>query len=257
MAFLSGEKAQKADIDTWYNNLNNIIKNFGGSISQLTTLTNDKKIAADDINNYFKKMDEMKQDNYLGSDQSIYPIYSLIENGSKIITQTAQIADSATNSTYLGQVKCRNNATNTNTQKSHSTHQNVPLVHGANNHQAYAHGDLTHGTKTHGAHTNGAYSNGCSQSWISRSHGFKSHQSGKFRNGTCSWGGYSESTNTHSSYSHGDLAHGLHTNSTFQNTNKTNGTFSHLYNSHGAKSNEKHSHGSTIDIKNVNTAIDK
>ena len=85
MAVSTGSSALYSDMKGWYTSLNAVITSYGGGvISSLTVPSSGKNIGATDINNLKSKLDEMKNDTYLGSVPSLYPTYSVVSSGTLI-----------------------------------------------------------------------------------------------------------------------------------------------------------------------------
>lgn len=150
MAVTQGSKASSTDIQSWYNSLNSIISNFGGgTIGTLTVPSTNKKIEASDINNYYNKMTEMKKDTYLGNQAGLYPSYSVVSSGTKIMTNIGTVAASAVDANHLGAIKCRNQANNSNSTNSNASKNNSTNANSTNN----------NGSNSNGNHNNGSNNN--------------------------------------------------------------------------------------------------
>lgn len=255
MATTQGSPIQDEDLKSWYTSLNNIISNYGGDIAQLTVPGDNEKAVTAHVNNFFNKMTEMKADEYLGSVTSIYPTYSIVNSGSLIQSNIGTVLASATSDTYLGQIKCRNKATNSNASNQH----------GANQHTTC--GSSTCGSGRCGSSTCGSSTcgSGCSESI--RAFFFNG-------NSNCTSGGYLCRTMntgsdtffffarnsrgcssqgfcgvcTQSTKSHGTNQHG-----TNQHGNKQHGTNQHGTNQHGTCGFGTCSSGQVIDILNSHT----
>lgn len=229
MATTQGSPLQDEDLQSWYNSLNTIISNYGGGeISQLTVPADNEKAKTSHVNNFFNKMDEMKQDEYLGSVSSIYPTYSIVQSGTLIQSNIGTILSNATNSNYLGQIKCRNKATYSNT-----ANKNETCGSGSNSFTCGS-GVCSSGACGSGFDFVGNFlhaKSNCSSSFCktfgatvkghhaqtSRTHGLY------YPNTFCGSGTYSHGTNQHGTNQHGTNLHG-----TFQHGTNSHGTCSHV-----------------------------
>ena len=203
MATSQGSSALYSDMQYWYNTLNTILTNYGGSLGTLTVPSQDK-IDASDINTLKTKIDNMKQDEYLGSVSSMYTTYSVVSQGTLITATTANqyttLVDNLKNT-----IKCRNLATNSNTTKSHGTNSHV---------------DKTNSTYSHGSNWNENNQNGINSQGVNGASVY-------FWNGVCENGrkqnGYdSNGQNQNTTQQHLKNSHGTVVNITCANTTHSN-----------------------------------
>lgn len=169
MSITSGNEILNSDIANLYTKLNTVIANYGGSIAQTTSPAVGDKVDNADINDLKTKVEELKADSYLGSVSSLYLTYSVTNDGAVIAPSTTITNLSTTILTNLQKIKCRNQATNSNTNKSHGSNShtaksNVKHDHGfpdfiqnsisggsvCRTFRSFSNGFNSHGTNTHG-----------------------------------------------------------------------------------------------------------
>lgn len=203
MSVDQGNLALYSDMQYWYNTLNTILTNYGGSLGTLSVPTQDK-IDASDINTLKTKIDAMKQDEYLGSVSSMYTTYNVVNQGTLITATTSSQYNTLINN-LKNTIKCRNLATNSNTTKSH----------GKNSHT-----DKTNSTYSHGSNWNENNPNGIQSQGVNGASVY-------FWNGVCENGrkenGYdSNGQNQHTTQQHLKNSHGTVINITCANTTHSN-----------------------------------
>ena len=248
MATTAGSLAQDEDLKSWYTSLNSIISSYGGSIATLTVPGNNQKIEDTDVNNFYNKITEMKSDTYLKTQTSIYPTYSVVSSGTKIVSNVGTTMSSSVGSSYLGKIKCRNNATNSSgtcqhDTCSHSTNSNVVKGNVNKDNVNHTNSRHSHGTCSNSNNGNviqfngGCYYSTCNYSRNFRgTNGFWYYEQGFNSHGTCS-----HSTNSNVNKSNGLNSHGTH----------SHGSHSHGTCSHGTCSHGSNSQGNIIDILNA------
>lgn len=194
MATTKNSLIEDEDLQSWYTSLNTIISNYGpDTINQLSVPADNEEASASHINDFLNKITEMKQDEYLGSIEEIYPSYSLVNKGDLILSNIGKILEDSVGPNYLGRIKCRNKA--------------------IYSHGACSHGTNSHGTNSHGTNFLHAKKNGYSNYFLCRTMnssdnthfhvgGFNTH--GMYTaNATCPHTTCSYTTCTHSTNSHG------------------------------------------------------
>lgn len=220
---MAGEKLSLQELKDWYAQFNTIIKKYGGgSISQLTTPDGGLAVPAD-VNDVYNKINEMKNDTYLGSQANLYTTGTAAAKGGKI-TRASTTPIDTTADKITEKIKCRNTTTFSN-----GYHTNTKKSHTANSHGADSQGTNYNGARGKGNNNNQNNANGCS--YVS---GCKTNWC---NNGLCYWG----------QQSNGNEYNGTQSNGAWSHTIKSNGD-----NTHSAKS-----HTTQIDILNVNTTTNK
>lgn len=134
MSITKDEKILNSDIANLYSKLNTVISNYGGSIAKTTSPAVGDKIDNADINDLKDKVTELKNDSYLGSVSSLYLTYSVTNEGTSIAPSTTITNLSTTILTNLQKIKCRNSATNSNTNKSHGSNSHGSNPNGTRDH---------------------------------------------------------------------------------------------------------------------------
>ena len=203
MSVDQGNLALYSDMQYWYNTLNTILTNYGGSLGTLSVPAQDK-IDASDINNLKNKIDTMKQDEYLGSVSSMYTTYNVVNQGTLITATTSSQYNTLINN-LKNTIKCRNLATNSNTTKSHGTNSHV---------------DKTNSTYSHGSNWNENNPNGIQSQGVNGASVY-------FWNGVCENGrkenGYdSNGQNQNTTQQHLKNSHGTVIDITCANTTHSN-----------------------------------
>lgn len=222
---MAGEPLSLAELKEWYAAFNTVINAYsGGTIAPLTNPADGSKVLPEHINNAYDKITAMKNDEYLGTQESYYSTFTKVAQGEEITRPDAvPITDTMKKITAI---KCRNTTTFTNGYHSHTDKSHTAKSHGTN-----SHGTQGNGTKSNGNHgnlnnANGCYNNkasGCSGNWCNSS--------------LCYWGAKGDGAYSQGTKGHGALSHTLNT---------------HGVNDHTAKSNE-----SQKDILNVHTTLNK
>lgn len=140
---MAGEKLSYAEIKNWYDTFNEVITNYGGEIATLTPPAQGAKAQPNDVNNIFNKIDEFIDDEYLGTQPTLYNTdYSIVQSGTKMIrSATTPISETVTN---IAQIKCRNKITYSSGSNSNGFD--------TNQHKSY--GSLSSGSHKNGWHSN-------------------------------------------------------------------------------------------------------
>ena len=198
---MAGESLNYAEIKSWYDIFNDVITNYGGEIDSLSTLVQGKKVYPDDVNNIFNKIDEFINDEFLGTQPTLYNTdYSIVQSGTRIIRSTiVPISETATN---IAQIKCRNKITYSSGNNSNGTHDN-----GSNSNLECSKGTCQNGTKSNLGKTYGGMGSGTrsNDSYISGTnhngyHGYGSKSNGANTNGIKTNGALIDILNANTSY---------------------------------------------------------
>lgn len=106
---MAGETLSYSELKDWYNAFNSVITNYGGEIANLIIPSQDKA-SPSDVNNLLNKITELANEEYLGTQPSLYITdYSVVAQGDKIQRSAAiPINDTANN---IVSIKCRNTVT--------------------------------------------------------------------------------------------------------------------------------------------------
>ena len=249
MATSQGSPILDEDLQSWYTSLNNIISTYGGGVISKLTVPGDNETAkVSHINNFLNKMTEMKNDSYLGSVQSIYPSYSIVNSGTLIQSNIGTLLSNSTGPNYLGKIKCRNNASNSNKACEHGSNAHLKKAHGTCSSGAHTHGTHSSGDNSHESFGNGTFSNGCNNTNGRRFSGSYS-ESGKSNlcwNATNQDGNKGHVTKGNVAFTNGQKSHGAK-----EYSSKSHGTNSSGTCSSGICSSGTNSHGTVIDILNA------
>lgn len=230
MAVSAGSMLLSSDMQSWYNRLNTVIRNYGGGIAQLGVPAAYKVVQASDLNNVVNKLNAIKSDAYLGADAWIYNTgYGAVSQGS--IIYASQASPILTTLARLEAIRCRNNAW--------YNQGDAYWKHGHGNSQSRNGWGHTNNTDYNG-YTNWGNSDGNS---INAWHYDRCYVSGRYNTNTCYFWGQSRGyTNTNSANWWG------YTNWVNQwgDSNSANQWTDH---------NVKNVHGWIVDIYNARTRV--
>ena len=174
MAIGVGQIILSSDMRSWYTRLNAIISRYGGGMAQMGVPAAGKTAQASDVNTVVYKLNQMKNDAYLGYDKGLYTAYGTVAVGSYISATTGtQLNNVITN---LERIRCRNDATkmngNTNNRNQHTWSQGAHWNAWSQSHHFNVWSQGTHfNVWSQGAHWNG-WSHGTHwNGWSNWSHG--------------------------------------------------------------------------------------
>ena len=217
---MAGEPLSLEELKTWYTTFNTVITNYGGgTISTLPVPANQAKVLPTDVNNMYDKIQAMKNDEFLGT-QNFYSTFTKVAQGE--IVERADATPIIETAQKIASIKCRNTTTFTNGYHSHTTKSHTNKSHTSQSNGTQSANPKSNGNNGNQNNAHGTYS-GCSTNWCN--------------NGLCYWtqqsnGTYGQGTNTH-------------------------GTHSHTANSHGANSHTAKSNETQKDILNIHTTYNK
>lgn len=217
---MAGETLSYTELKNWYTIFNNVISNYGGSLSTKTVPSSGSQAIPSNVNNLFTAINEMANETYLGTQPSLYSTdYTVVASGNKI--NRSSITPVSSTASKITSIKCRNKI-------------------------SYSCGTNSSGTQSCGTNSNGTNSDG---TWgnVSKSDG--THNNGTLTQGTCVQG--SKNIN---SYNSGSNPNGTKSYGYNSYLDRSNGTNSNGTNSCGTNSNVNKTNGSIIDILNANTS---
>ncbi len=186
---MAGETLSYTELKNWYTTFNNVISNYGGNLSTKSVPSSGSKAVASNINNLFTAINEMANEEYLGTQSSLYSTdYTVVASGGKITrSSTTPISNTASKIT---QIKCRNKisyscGTNNNGTNSDSYNYNGTCSSGS-----CSNGSCSYSTRMCGSKSSGNWSNGNNS------------------NGSCSSGTNNNAANSDTSNSSGNQSNG-------------------------------------------------
>lgn len=109
MAISQYSSLSNSDLQDLYTSFNNFIQTYGGSITQLTLPTANKKVEASDMNNLNNKINDFRSDKFLKTRLDFWPTGSVTLGD---IIQTSNISNIITVKSNFSKVKCRNEVGN-------------------------------------------------------------------------------------------------------------------------------------------------
>lgn len=201
---MAGESLSYTELKNWYDTFNTVISNYGGNIEQLIVPTQGKA-KPNDINNLLNKITELANEEYLGTQPSLYLTdYSVVSSGSKILRSSiTPISNTASN---LSSISCRNKISYSCGTNSCGNKSNGSDNCGTWGNGTCSNGTCSNGTKGYGANTNNSQPTICSS-------------------GTCSSGTRSNGYNSKSTKSTSTKTNGVNSNS-----DKSNGAIYDILN---------------------------
>lgn len=212
---MAGETLSYTELKNWYTTFNNVISNYGGSLSTKTVPSSGSQAIPSNVNNLFTAINEMANETYLGTQPSLYSTdYTVVASGNKINrSSTTPVSSTASKITSI---KCRNKI-------------------------SYSCGTHNSGTKSCGNNSSGTHSNGVNTdnyNWNG------SNSNGYMQNGTIAGSTKQNVLNSN----------GTKNNVANSDTLDSSGTKSCGSHSCGTNSNVNKTNGSIIDILNANTS---
>ena len=152
MALSASNPALYSDLTDLYTKLNSVISNFGDGMSTINA-PSQSTITPSDIVRLQKKMDAMKNDDYLGSVPSLYAAYTTGMERSELLHAPSGEPTSINN--LYTRVVCRNTAACTFGKNNHGNNNNGNNSNGTNSNSTNSNGNNNNSTNSNGTKSNG------------------------------------------------------------------------------------------------------